>query len=122
MLAQRFAADRLAALAQVKGLSPKPVVEALVVCTQNAGRSQTAAALMNHRAQGRVHVRTAGSQPGSAIDPAVVKALLVIRDEIDTHMRELLDELSPRSAVTGRAARTSTVRSPHSMARWVSGA
>jgi arsenate reductase len=41
----------------------------------NAGRSQMAAALLDHRAQGRVRVRSAGSDPAEEINPAVVKAL-----------------------------------------------
>ncbi|MBT2233490.1 arsenate reductase ArsC [Nonomuraea sp. NEAU-A123] len=75
VLTQRFATDRLTALAQSKGFIPKPVCEVLFICTHNAGRSQMAAALMDHHAQGRVHVRTAGSQPAARIEPAVVKAL-----------------------------------------------
>jgi arsenate reductase (thioredoxin) len=34
-----------------------------------------AAALLDHRAQGRVRVRSAGSDPAEEINPAVVKAL-----------------------------------------------
>jgi arsenate reductase (thioredoxin) len=47
----------------------------LFVCVHNAGRSQMAAALLDHRAQGRVRVRSAGSDPAEEINPAVVKAL-----------------------------------------------
>jgi protein-tyrosine-phosphatase len=50
-----------------------PVV--LFVCTHNAGRSQLAAALLDHLAAGRVHVSSAGSQPASALNPAVVQAM-----------------------------------------------
>lgn len=75
VLTQRFATDRLTALAQAKGFIPKPVCEVLFVCTQNAGRSQMAAALMEHHGQGRVHVRTAGSQPASDLDPNVLIVL-----------------------------------------------
>lgn len=45
--------------------------EVLFVCVHNAGRSQMAAALLDHHAQGRVHVRSAGSAPTSEINPAV---------------------------------------------------
>ena len=37
--------------------------EVLFVCVHNAGRSQMAAALLAHHAQGRVQVRSAGSAP-----------------------------------------------------------
>jgi arsenate reductase len=47
----------------------------LFVCVQNAGRSQMAAGLMNLRADGRVHVRSAGSDPAERINPAVVEAM-----------------------------------------------
>jgi arsenate reductase len=49
--------------------------EVLFVCVQNAGRSQMAAGLMNYRAQGRVRVRSAGSEPADEINPAVVDAM-----------------------------------------------
>ena len=50
-----------------------PVV--LFVCTHNAGRSQMAAALLDHQAAGRVHVTSAGSQPADQLNPAVVAAM-----------------------------------------------
>jgi protein-tyrosine-phosphatase len=53
----------------------KPVPEVLFVCVHNAGRSQMAAALLSDRAQGRVHVRSAGSEPTDRINPAVVAAM-----------------------------------------------
>ena len=49
--------------------------EVLFVCVHNAGRSQMAAALLHHHAGGRVHVRSAGSDPGDEINPAVVAAM-----------------------------------------------
>ena len=49
--------------------------EVLFVCVPNAGRSQMAAALLDHHAQGSVHVRSAGSAPASEINPAVVDAM-----------------------------------------------
>jgi protein-tyrosine-phosphatase len=66
-LTQRFATDRLTALAQSTGDAPKDVPEVLFLCEQNAGRSQMAAALLDHHAQGRVHVRSAGSTPAAAV-------------------------------------------------------
>jgi arsenate reductase len=49
--------------------------EVLFVCVHNAGRSQMAAALLDHHAQGRVIVRSAGSQPADQLNPAVVEAM-----------------------------------------------
>lgn len=48
------------------------IPEVLFVCVHNAGRSQMAAALLEHHAQGRVSVRSGGSAPGESINPAVV--------------------------------------------------
>jgi protein-tyrosine-phosphatase len=50
----------------------------LFVCTHNAGRSQMAAALLDHQAAGRVRVTSAGSQPASQLNPAVVQAMAEI--------------------------------------------
>jgi len=47
----------------------------LFVCTHNAGRSQMAAALLDHQAAGRVQVTSAGSQPADRLNPAVVQAM-----------------------------------------------
>lgn len=51
------------------------IPEVLFVCVHNAGRSQMAAALLHRRADGRVHVRSAGSAPADEINPAVVAAM-----------------------------------------------
>lgn len=77
-LATRFAGDRLTALAQSQGAVPKDVPEILFICVHNAGRSQMAAALLNHHGNGRVHVRSAGSAPTGEINPQVVEALTEI--------------------------------------------
>src|SRR6476619_1701052 len=49
--------------------------EVLFVCVHNAGRSQMAAGLVKLRSDGRIHVRSAGSDPGEEINPAVVAAM-----------------------------------------------
>jgi protein-tyrosine-phosphatase len=54
------------------------IPEVLFVCTHNAGRSQMAAALLNHLAAGQVRVTSAGSQPASELNPAVVTAMAEI--------------------------------------------
>ncbi len=50
-----------------------PVV--LFLCTHNAGRSLAAKVLLDHYAHGRVDVRSAGSEPGEQLNPAVVAIL-----------------------------------------------
>ncbi len=54
------------------------IPEVLFVCTHNAGRSQMAAALLDREAAGRVRVTSAGSQPASQLNPAVVQAMTEI--------------------------------------------
>jgi arsenate reductase len=71
----RFARERLHALARSEGTIHKDVPEVLFVCVENAGRSQMAAGLLNKRAEGRVHVRSAGSTPAAELNPRVVEAM-----------------------------------------------
>ena len=47
----------------------------LFLCVHNAGRSQMAAALLDRAAAGRVHVLSAGSEPGDRVNPAAVLAM-----------------------------------------------
>jgi arsenate reductase len=56
-------------------MNRRPIPEVLFVCVHNAGRSQMAAALLDHHAKGRVRVRSAGSDPADRINPAVVAAM-----------------------------------------------
>ena len=49
--------------------------EVLFVCVHNAGRSQMAAAMVEHFSEGRVHVRSAGSMPADTVDPVVLDVL-----------------------------------------------
>ena len=74
-LTSRFAADRLSALASADLPAGEGVPEVLFVCVQNAGRSQMAAGILRHLAGDRVHVRTAGSKPASAVRSVIVAAL-----------------------------------------------
>ncbi|WP_434538721.1 three-helix bundle dimerization domain-containing protein [Aestuariimicrobium sp. Y1814] len=74
VLTSKFATDRLAALAVAQG-HRRGVPEVLFVCTQNAGRSQMAAAFLRRISGQQVHVRSAGTTPGGSINPVVVEAL-----------------------------------------------
>ena len=84
VLAHRFARERLRALAQAEGVLTKRLPEVLFVCVHNAGRSQMAAGLVKLRSEGRIHVRSAGSDPGESINPAVIEAM----EEIGVDMSE----------------------------------
>jgi arsenate reductase len=56
-------------------MTPSPTPTVLFVCIHNAGRSQMAAALLDHHAGGAVTVRSAGSEPADRINPAVVTVM-----------------------------------------------
>lgn len=60
-------------------VSERPTV--LFVCVHNAGRSQMAAAYLQHLAGDRVTVLSAGSAPADSVNPAAVAAML--EDGID---------------------------------------
>jgi arsenate reductase len=70
------------------------VPEVLFVCVHNAGRSQMAAALLDRRAGGAVHVRSAGSEPADRLNPAVVEAMTELGLDISTAFpKPLTDEV-----------------------------
>jgi len=64
--------------------------EVLFVCVHNAGRSQMAAALLQHYSLGRIAVRSAGSEPAEKVNPAAAGAVaewgLDITTEIPTKL------------------------------------
>jgi arsenate reductase (thioredoxin) len=72
--------------------------EVLFVCTHNAGRSQMAAALLDHQAAGRVHVISAGSQPADQLNPAVVQAMAEIGLDISREYPKPLTNDKVRAA------------------------
>jgi len=70
------------------------VPEVLFVCVHNAGRSQMAAGLLEKLADGRVHVRTAGSDPADQINPAVVVAMSEVGVDLSKEFpKPLTDEV-----------------------------
>jgi arsenate reductase (thioredoxin) len=72
----------------------KDIPEVLFVCVHNAGRSQMAAALFHRYAQGRVHVRSAGSTPADEINPSVAAAMAEIGLDLSQEFpKPLTDEV-----------------------------
>lgn len=93
-LTARYAAERLEALASVRGLVLRGTPEVLFVCVQNAGRSQIAAAYLRHLAGNAVHVRTAGSRPAGAIHPRIIAGLAEVGvPVVDDFPKPLTDEV-----------------------------
>jgi protein-tyrosine-phosphatase len=94
VLAHRFTRQRLKALAQAEGALVKEQPEVLFVCVHNAGRSQMAAGLVKLRSHGRIHVRSAGSDPAEVINPAVVEAMSELGvDTSEEFPKPLTDEV-----------------------------
>ena len=75
LLAERFARQRLHALARVEGLHTdgKPVV--LFLCTHNAGRSQMALGFFQALTGDHAVAWSGGSEPGNEINPAAITAM-----------------------------------------------
>jgi arsenate reductase len=72
--------------------------EILFVCTHNAGRSQMAAALLDHHANGQVLVRSAGSDPADRLNPAVVTAMAELGIDISREFPKPLTDQVVRAA------------------------
>jgi arsenate reductase len=68
------------------------IPEVLFVCVHNAGRSQMAAALLGRRAEGRVRVLSAGSEPADRLNPAVVEAMAEIEIDISVERPKKLED------------------------------
>lgn len=75
LLAERFARQRLTAMAKVDGKAAtgRPVV--LFLCTHNAGRSQMALGFFAHHAGEAAVAWSGGSEPGTEVNPAAVAAM-----------------------------------------------
>jgi arsenate reductase len=74
------------------------VPEVLFVCVRNAGRSQMAAALLDARADGRVRVRSAGSDPAEEIHPEVADALAEVGLDVTREFPKPLTDDAVRAA------------------------
>jgi len=74
------------------------VPEVLFVCVHNAGRSQMAAALLDHYAQGRVTVRSAGSAPADQLNPDVIAAMAELGLDLSKEFPKPLTDEFVRSA------------------------
>jgi arsenate reductase (thioredoxin) len=75
LLAERFARQRLRALAKVEGKATddKPVV--LFLCNHNAGRSQMAMGFFAHLTEDAAVAWSAGSEPQGELNPAAITVM-----------------------------------------------
>ena len=70
-------------------MTSRPVV--LFACIHNSGRSVAAQVLTRHYAGDAVDVRSAGSEPGSTVNPVVAEVLAERGLPVDDHRPTLLD-------------------------------
>ncbi|MFD3459770.1 arsenate reductase ArsC [Nocardia fluminea] len=69
-------------------MTTKPSV--LFVCVHNAGRSQMAQGFLTHLAGDDIEVRSAGSAPGNALNPAAVEAMAELGIDITAQSPKIL--------------------------------
>jgi len=84
VMAERFARQRLKALARVEGKADDGLPTVLFLCVHNAGRSQMALAWFNHLAGDRAVAWSGGSEPGHEVNPAAIAAMREIGIDIGT--------------------------------------
>jgi arsenate reductase len=75
LLAERFARQRLQALARVEGLTRDGKPTVLFLCTHNAGRSQMALGFFQRLAGDAAVAWSGGSEPGDQVNPAAIAAM-----------------------------------------------
>jgi arsenate reductase (thioredoxin) len=81
---ERFARDRLKALAKVEGKTTTDKPSVMFLCVHNAGRSQMAAGWLRHLAGDSVDVFSGGSEPASQVNPAAIEAMAEVGIDIRT--------------------------------------
>jgi protein-tyrosine-phosphatase len=82
LMAERFARQRLRALARVEGKAHDGLPIVLFLCVHNAGRSQMALGWFNHLAGDRAVAWSGGTEPGTEINPMAVEAMAEVGIDI----------------------------------------
>jgi arsenate reductase (thioredoxin) len=82
LMAERFARQRLTALARVEGKHDDGLPVILFLCVHNAGRSQMALGWCKRLAGDRAVAWSGGSEPGTEINPAVVETMAEVGIDI----------------------------------------
>jgi protein-tyrosine-phosphatase len=82
IMAERFARQRLKALARVEGKANDGLPTVLFLCVHNAGRSQMALGWFQHLAGDRAVAWSGGSEPGSEVNPAAIAAMAEVGIDI----------------------------------------
>jgi arsenate reductase len=82
LFAERFARQRLKALAKVEGKVTDGLPVVLFLCVHNAGRSQMALGWFNRLADGRAVGWSGGSEPGYEVNRAAIEAMAEVGIDI----------------------------------------
>jgi protein-tyrosine-phosphatase len=82
IMAERFARQRLKALAKVEGKANDGLPTVLFLCVHNAGRSQMALGWFEHYAGDRAVAWSGGSEPGIEVNPAAIAAMAEVGIDI----------------------------------------
>ena len=82
LMAERFARQRLKALARVEGKSTDGTPTVLFLCVHNAGRSQMSLGWFNHLAGDRAIAWSGGSEPGKEVNQSAVLAMAEVGIDI----------------------------------------
>jgi arsenate reductase (thioredoxin) len=82
LMAERFARQRLQALARVEGKADDGLPTVLFLCVHNAGRSQMALGWFNHLAGDRAVAWSGGSEPGIEVNPSAIAAMAEVGIDI----------------------------------------
>jgi protein-tyrosine-phosphatase len=94
LMAERFARQRLKALAKVEGKADDGLPTVLFLCVHNAGRSQMALGWFNHLAGDRAVAWSGGSEPGVEVNPAAIEAMAEVGVDItDEYPKPWTDEI-----------------------------
>ena len=94
ILAERFARQRLKALARVEGHADDGVPVVLFLCVHNAGRSQMALGWLTHLAGDRAVAWSGGSEPTSTVNPAAIAVMAEVGIDIsDEFPKPWTDEI-----------------------------
>ena len=88
LMAERFARERLHALARVEGREADDVPAVLFLCTHDAARSQMALGWLHHLAGTRATGWSSGTEPGSQVNPAAIAAMAEIGIDIAAEFPE----------------------------------
>lgn len=94
LLAEKFARQRLTALAKVEGKSDDSRPTVLFLCVHNAGRSQMAMGWFQTLAGDRAVAWSGGSEPSSQVNPAAIEAMAEVGIDItDEFPKPWTDEI-----------------------------